>query len=104
MIDSMRLAGHEEEGLFETFLHQCCVLSAQSTCRAADLWQAYQKWVLTQKEAMPLSRQAFSFRLKMKGCSQTRTNAHRIWCGIELNGEQKSDGYQSLANSGSCPT
>jgi hypothetical protein len=100
-INAMHLAGYEEEDLFETFLQQHCILSAQSTCWAADLWQAYQKWVQTQEKVMPLSRQAFSFRLKTKGCSPARTNAHRIWCGIELKVGPKSDKYQLLAHVGS---
>jgi tetratricopeptide (TPR) repeat protein/transcriptional regulator with XRE-family HTH domain len=102
--DAMRFARRKEEDFFETFLQQCCVLSTQSTCRASELWQAYQKWVQTQENALPLSRQAFSFRLKMKGCSQARTNAHRIWRRIELKGGQKSHQSYLLANVGSHAT
>ncbi len=69
---------------FETFLQDCCVLSSQASCRAADLWSMYQKWAQTQEKEMRLSRHAFSFRLKVKGCFPVRTNTARIWNGIGL--------------------
>jgi hypothetical protein len=81
-------------------LQQRCVLSAQCSCRAADLWQAYKKWVRTQENVISLSRQAFSFRLKMKGCSPVRTSAYRSWRGIDLKVEQRSDEYRSLVHKG----
>jgi transcriptional regulator with XRE-family HTH domain len=97
---SVRLVECEEEDFFETFLQQRCVLSAQCSCRAADLWQAYKKWVRTQENVISLSRQAFSFRLKMKGCSPVRTSAYRSWRGIDLKVEQRSDEYRSLVHKG----
>jgi tetratricopeptide (TPR) repeat protein/transcriptional regulator with XRE-family HTH domain len=73
-----------ETGLFETFLQECCVLSSQTSCRAADLWSTYQIWMQTHEKVIFLSRQAFTFQLKAKGCRPARTNTSRIWFGIEL--------------------
>jgi transcriptional regulator with XRE-family HTH domain len=70
--------------LFETFLQDCCVLSAETSCRAADLWSTYQEWLQTQEKGIRLSRQAFAFQLKAKGCFPARTNTARIWYGIGL--------------------
>lgn len=69
---------------FETFLQECCVLSSQTSCPAADLWHAYQEWVQTQEKEVLLSLQAFTFRLKAKGCSPARTNTSRLWYGVKL--------------------
>jgi tetratricopeptide (TPR) repeat protein len=73
-----------ERDLFETFLQECCVLSSQTSCRAADLWHVYQEWMQPQEQGMLLSRQAFTFQLKARGCYPARTNTSRIWHGIEL--------------------
>jgi len=69
----------------DDFLQERCRLSAQTSCRATELWQAYQQW--TEGNGMPLSRQAFTALLKTKGCSPARTNTYRIWRGIELKDE-----------------
>ncbi len=80
---------HNEESetdLFDAFLRERCVLSVQASSRAADLWQAYREWTQTRKNIKPLSRQMFAFQLQSKGCYPARTNAYRIWYGIELKG------------------
>lgn len=70
--------------LFERFLQERCVLSAQASSRTVDLWRVYQEWTQTHEQRLPLSRQMFAFQLQLKGCYPARTNTHRIWHGIEL--------------------
>jgi transcriptional regulator with XRE-family HTH domain/tetratricopeptide (TPR) repeat protein len=74
----------EEVDPFESFLQTCCVLSSRASCRAADLWMAYQEWMQVHEPGKLLSRQAFTFQLRAKGCHPARTNITRLWYGIEL--------------------
>lgn len=78
------ICGNGEADACEAFLRECCTFSAQASCRTADLWQAYQAWVLTQEAEVSLSRQALTSRLKARGCAAARTSTTRTWHGLEL--------------------
>lgn len=78
------VSGEREADSCETFLRECCTFSMQASCRAADLWQAYQTWALTREIEVSLSRQTLNACLKARGCSPARTHTSRTWQGLEL--------------------
>jgi hypothetical protein len=66
------------------FLEACCELHPRAAVRSADLWHAYQRWAMDQRERYPLPRGAFIARLKALGYHPDRTKLARIWRGIGL--------------------
>ena len=83
-------AGDKSEGnsgrspSFKTFLAECCEMHVQARSRAADLWQAYERWRENQKEEASLSRRAFARQLMAYGCYADRTRNSRLWRGIAV--------------------
>lgn len=75
----------EEMDILGGFIDECCVVhrTAQATTKA--LYAAYLKWCEENAEK-PLSKNAFSTRLKERGFEQTRLGKERTraWLGIGL--------------------
>jgi tetratricopeptide (TPR) repeat protein len=78
------LSTYSEDDSFQRFLSDCCELHPRASCRSADLWNAYERWVEEHQERYPLSRKAFIANLKVYGCRADRTVTARIWRGIAI--------------------
>lgn len=70
------------------FVADCCVLHADAWISAARLWKEYEEWAKENGERYMLGRNAFSDRLRSKGCEPffRRINGDptRGWMGIGL--------------------
>jgi putative DNA primase/helicase len=70
------------------FIADCCVLHADAWISAARLWREYEEWAKENGERYMLGRNAFSDRLRSKGCEPflRRINGDptRGWTGIGL--------------------
>jgi tetratricopeptide (TPR) repeat protein/transcriptional regulator with XRE-family HTH domain len=76
---------------FANFLAECCDIHAQAWSRAGGLWRSYERWVEKRGETAPLSRRAFAQQLTEYGCHAARTKHSRLWCGIAVKPEWRSD-------------
>jgi putative DNA primase/helicase len=80
--------------LLGDFLDECCDLSPDAQCRAADLYACFTGWA--DRNGTPktdrLSQQAFGRRLSERGLVQHRTKSARLWLGIQVASGEEGDG------------
>jgi putative DNA primase/helicase len=68
------------------FLGDCCLIEPAANETSADLWTAYCQWATDNSEEFPLTRHAFSDRLKARGLKAARKKKDRtrVFLGIRL--------------------
>ena len=72
-----------EMDILGPFLDSCCEFGPQKEAKNKDFYAEYEAWCADEKEK-PISKRAFSLRLKERGFIQKRTGRDRIWVGVGL--------------------
>jgi putative DNA primase/helicase len=72
-----------ESDMLGDFMTDRCVIGAEETVPAKDLYGAYVEWCEGNKEK-PLGKTHFGRQLKERGFTSDRSKFTRLWCGIGL--------------------
>jgi putative DNA primase/helicase len=73
----------EEMDSIGAFLDEKCVLASTTSVKTSDLKKAYQDWCEENKED-PVGPKIFASLLESRGCKAGKSNAVRVWKGIDL--------------------
>ena len=78
-------AYREESDDLGRFIDECCIVSPGASVPAGTLWERYLQWAERNDET-PLSRQAFTERMRKKGFGAGRSGRQgtRTWVGLSL--------------------
>lgn len=93
-------AYRDESDHLSQFIEDCCVVGPDAESLSSVLWHSYQDWV-KRNEEVPLTRLAFSDRLKKRGFKADRSGhgGQRGWVGIGVNGDVVTHGDTNSDNS-----
>jgi len=77
-----------EMDVVEDFLQDVCVRTPKGWQSSSDLWEAYERWVISRGEPVTFGASEFGKRLKAKGYASKRRTVNgtltRGWTGITL--------------------
>lgn len=83
VIDAAGAEYRKESDTLGQFLDECCMLGAEHTENASDLYRSYKAWA-SDGNLRIWSKRTFGTKLSDKGFAASRTAASRRWRGIKL--------------------
>jgi len=82
-VEASTAAYHEEQDRSGGFLRDCCRFGTVERVATKELTRAYLRWC-EDENTKPLSGKDLGARLRKRGCSDTKSNGARYWCGVRL--------------------
>ena len=73
----------DEMDILGPFFDTCCEFGPKKEVKNKDFYSEYETWC-EQESEKPISKKAFSLRMKERGFIQKRTGRDRIWLGVSL--------------------